>query len=108
MVLRNNQTEGIDYEETFAPVCKIVTVRSFLQVASSRDWEIHEMDVQNAFLHGDFDEEVYIKFPPGFRTSDTMQVYRRHKSLYGLCQASRCWFAKLSESLKEYDFVQDV
>ena len=108
VVLGNNQTEGIDYEETFAPVCKMVTVRSFLQVAASRDWEIHQMDVHNAFLHGDLDEEVYIKFPPGFRTPDTTQVCRLHKSLYGLRQAPRCWFAKLSESLKTYGFIQDV
>lgn len=108
VVVGNNQTEGVDYEETFAPVCKMVSVRNFLQVAVSRDWEIHQMDVHNAFLHGDLDEEVYIKFPPGFRTSDATQVCRLHKSLYGLKQAPRCWFAKLSESLKEYGFIQDV
>ena len=108
VVLGNNQTEGVDYEETFAPVCKMVSVRSFLQVTASRDWEVHQMDVHNAFLHGDLDEEVYIKFPPGFRTPDTTQVCRLHKSLYGLKQAPRCWFAKLSESLKEYGFIQDV
>lgn len=106
--LGNNQTEGVDYEENFAPVCKMVTVRSFLKVATSRDWEIHQMDVHNAFLHGNLEEEVYIKFPSGFRTDDATQVCRLHKSLYGLKQAPRCWFAKLSEALKRDGFIQDV
>ena len=65
------------------------------------------MDVHNAFLHGDLEEEVYIKFPPGFRTDDATQVCRLHKSLYGLKQAPRCWFAKLSEALKRDGFIQD-
>lgn len=69
-ILGNNQTEGVDYIETFAPVAKMVTVHAFLQHAASLDWEIHQMDVQNAFLHGDLDEEVYMQFSPGFRTND--------------------------------------
>lgn len=84
------------------------SVRLFLQVAVARDWEVHQMDVHNAFLHGDLMEEVYIKLPPGFRTKDKNQVCRLHKSLYGLRQAPRCWFAKLTTALKEYGFVQSV
>ncbi|KAG7598819.1 F-box associated interaction domain [Arabidopsis suecica] len=108
VVLGNNQTEGLDYTETFAPVCKMVTVRAFLDVSVSRDWEVHQMDVHNAFLHGDLDEEVFIRFPPGFRTDDKTQVCRLHKSLYGLKQAPRCWFAKLTTALKEYGFEQSL
>ena len=108
VVLKNNQTEGLDYTETFAPVCKMKTVTSFLEVSVSRDWEVHQMDVHNAFLHGDLDEEVFIRFPPGFRTNDKTQVCRLHKSLYGLKQAPRCWFAKLTTALKNYGFEQSL
>lgn len=66
------------------------------------------MDVHNAFLHGDLEEEVYIKLPPGFRTDDKSKVCLLHKSLYGLWQVPRCWFAKLSTALKDYGFEQCV
>lgn len=64
------------------------------------------MDVHNALLYGDLDEEVYMKLPPGFETSDPSLVCRLRKSLYGLKQAPRCWFAKLVSALKEYGFLQ--
>ncbi|CAL9239421.1 unnamed protein product [Arabidopsis halleri] len=108
VVLGNNNQEGIDYSETFAPVAKMITVRAFLQQAASLDWEVHQMDVHNAFLHGDLNEEVYMKFPPGFRTDDNTKVCRLRKSLYGLKQAPRCWFAKLGSAMKEYGFEQDI
>ncbi|KAG7598815.1 GAG-pre-integrase domain [Arabidopsis suecica] len=108
VVLGNNQTEGVDYSETFAPVAKMVTVRAFLQQVASLDWEVHQMDVHNAFLHGDLDEEVYMQFPPGFRPHDKTKVCRLRKSLYGLKQAPRCWFAKLTAALTDYGFIQDI
>lgn len=107
VVLGNNQTEGLDYNETYAPVAKMVTIRAFLQQAASLDWEVQQMDVHNAFLHGDFDEEVFMQFPPGFRTKDKTKVCRLHKSLYDLKQAPRCWFAKLGNAMKEFGFNQD-
>ena len=106
VVLGNHQQVGIDYHETFAPVAKMTTVRAFLAIAASKNWELHQMDVHNAFLHGDLDEEIYMKLPPGFESSDPSLVCRLRKSLYGLKQAPRCWFAKLVSALKGYGFLQ--
>nr|CAN82171.1 hypothetical protein VITISV_040546 [Vitis vinifera] len=106
VVLGNHQEAGIDYHETFSPVAKMTTVRAFLAIAASKNWELHQMDVHNAFLHGDLEEEVYMKLPPGFESSDPNLVCRLWKSLYGLKQAPRCWFAKLVTALKGYGFLQ--
>ena len=84
----------------------MATIRGFLAIAASKNGEVHQMDVHNAFLHGDLDEEVYMKVPPGFKNDDPNLVCRLKKSLYGLKQAPRCWFAKLAMALKRYGFVQ--
>lgn len=102
----NRQQAGIDFSETFAPTVKLVTVRAFLAVAAIKGFELHQMDVRNAFLHGDLAEEVYMTPPPGF--SSPGLVCRLQKSLYGLRQAPRCWFAKLSTALTTYGFTQSV
>jgi len=82
------QTYGIDYEETFAPVAKMNSVRTLLSCAINFDWDIYQMDVKNAFLHGDLQEEVYMHIPPGFETNQTNgKVLRLHRSLYGLKQS---------------------
>lgn len=99
VALGNRQIEGEDYGETFAPVAKMSTVRMFLKVAAGNDWPVYQMDVHNAFLHGDLDEEVYMKPPPSFYPDAGNKVCRLRKSIYGLKQAPRCWFEKLTKSL---------
>ncbi|CAA7012886.1 unnamed protein product [Microthlaspi erraticum] len=108
LVIRGDkQVEGRDYEETFAPVAKLTTIRMFLKVAAVKRWEVHQMDVHNAFLHGELEEEVYMKLPLGFHSQKKNVVCRLRKALYGLKQAPRCWFAKLTNALRGYGFSQE-
>ncbi|KAB2605310.1 hypothetical protein D8674_005027 [Pyrus ussuriensis x Pyrus communis] len=99
------QTYGIDYKETFAPVAKMNTVRVLLSVAVNHDWPLFQMDVKNAFLHGELQEEVYMKLPPGHpQEQETTKVCKLHKAIYGLKQSPRAWYAKLSSVLEVAGF----
>lgn len=103
---RYTQIEGEDFTKTFAPVAKMTTVRCLVTVAVSKGWSLHQMGVSNAFLHGDLHEEVYMEVPLGYKTQNKGLVCHLHKSLYGLKQGSRNWYAKLSEALTGYGFSQ--
>jgi len=106
VIFGNHQVARIDYIETFAPVAKMTIVGVFLVVSAAKNWEIYQMDVHNTFLHGDLEEEVYMKLPPGFQVSVPGKVCKLKKSLYGLKLTPRCWFAKLSAAFKGYRFQQ--
>ena len=80
------QEYGIDYEETFAPVARISSVRALLAVAATRKWDLFQMDVKNAFLNGELSEEVYMQPPPGLSV-DLNKVCHLRRALYGLKQA---------------------
>ncbi|GJZ69644.1 ribonuclease H-like domain-containing protein [Tanacetum coccineum] len=101
-----NQKEGIDYDETFSPVVKIVTVRCLINLAVQCDWPLFQLDINNAFLYGDLTETVYMKLPDGYFDKNDKRVCKLKKSLYGLKQAPRQWNAKLTQALVEDGFVQ--
>ena len=78
------QTYGIDYLEIFAPVAKLNSIRVLLSLAANRDWPLQHLDIKNAFLNGDLEEEVYMDAPPGFGENFGTNVCKLKKSLYGL------------------------
>jgi histone deacetylase 1/2 len=94
------QRYGIDYEDTFSPVVKIATVRAVLSIAISRGWCMRQLDVQNAFLHGILEEEVFMRQPPSFEDKNASNmVCKLDKAIYGLKQAPRAWYSELSTKL---------
>ena len=101
----NEQEEGIDYIETFSPVVRSATIRTILHIAVTKRWAMRQLDVQNAFLHGDLKETVFMRQPPGFEDLNKPDhVWRLKKAIYGLKQAPRAWFDKFSNFLIGFGF----
>ncbi|WVZ91395.1 hypothetical protein U9M48_037575 [Paspalum notatum var. saurae] len=99
------QEQGVDYDETFSPVIKPATIRVVLSIATSSSWPIHQLDVKNAFLHGNLAETVYCVQPSGFTDpTHPNHVCKLNKSLYGLKQAPRTWFLRFNNFLQSLGF----
>ena len=99
-----SQVEGIDYNETFAPMTKFNSIRLLLALAACYDWEIHQMDVKSAFLNGELDEEIYMQPPPGYKAAPNT-VWWLKKALYSLKQVSQEWYKTFSSKLKTLSFT---
>ncbi|GKC31858.1 retrovirus-related pol polyprotein from transposon TNT 1-94 [Tanacetum coccineum] len=103
------QEEGIDFEESFAPVARLEAIRIFIANAASKNMTVYQMDVKTAFLNGELKEEVYVSQPEGFVDPDhPHHVYRLKKALYGLKQAPRAWYDTLSKFLLAKGFSKGV
>ena len=106
------QREGLDFFGDFSPVAKTICEGSYCSCFNSQRWPLHQLDINNAFLHGDLEkEEVYMDLPLGYHskgesTSSTPMVCKLVKSFYGLKQASRQWNAKLSATISALGFKQ--
>ena len=92
------QFHGVEYTDTFSPVAKMDSIRLILDIAESRWWEVHHMDVKSDFIHGEIHEKIYMKHPECF-IHYTSLFWRLNKSLYGLKQSPRAWYAKMDNFL---------
>ena len=103
------QKEGIDYKETFSPVSKKDSLRIIMALVAHFDLELQQMDVKTAFLNGNLEEEVYMKQPEGFSSSNGEHlVCKLKKSIYRLKQGSRQWYLKFHDVISSCGFVENI
>jgi hypothetical protein len=99
------QVAGLDFEETFAPVARLESIRILLAYAAHHSFRLFQMDVKSAFLNGPIKEEVYVEQPPGFEDDRYPDhVFKLSKALYGLKQAPRAWYECLRDFLTANSF----
>nr|GFD36607.1 retrovirus-related Pol polyprotein from transposon TNT 1-94 [Tanacetum cinerariifolium] len=116
MVIRNKsrlvvrgyrQEEGLDFEESFAPVAKMEAIRIFLAYAAHKSFTMFQMDVKTTFLHDSLKKDGYVCQPEGFiDAGHPSHVYKLKKALYGLKQAPRVWYDELSMFLLQNNFFK--
>ena len=93
----HRQLEGIEYDETYAPVSRMTTLRLLFGMSAAKEWIVHQIDIKTAFLHGLADMDIYMNQPPGFVDGKGF-VCKLKKCLYGLKQSPRAWFFVLKKS----------
>eukprot|EP00253_Pinus_taeda_P017191 PITA_17191 len=99
--------EGIDYDETFAPVARYSSISSILALSTHMGWKIDQMDVKTTFLNGMIEEEVYIEKPEGFETFNREpHVYWLKRALYGIKQAPHAWYTRIDSYFIELGFTK--
>lgn len=105
MVIKGcSQKKGVDYDEVYAPVARLSTVRTLLSLIINKDLYTRQIDVRNASLHGNMKEEIYMKQPLGFEESAN-KVCRLNKSLYGLKQVPKIWNERFNEIMIKQGFL---
>ena len=98
------QVHGVDYDETYAPVAKLTSLRLVLAISALLGFDVHQMDVETAFLNADLKEEVYITIPEGIQRTDGCNCFRLNKALYGLKQSPREWYNNINAILQSFGF----
>ncbi|CAL9021871.1 unnamed protein product [Prunus brigantina] len=102
-----SQKPGVDYNETFAPVARLDTIRTLIALAAQKSWQLYQLDVKSAFLNGILEEEVYVDQPEGFVVKGSeSKVYKLHKALYGLKEAPRAWYSEIDGYFAECGFTK--
>ncbi|KAI5320266.1 hypothetical protein L3X38_039974 [Prunus dulcis] len=105
----HSQKPGIDYNETFAPVARLDTIRTLIALAAQKEWNLFQLDVKSAFLNGILKEEVYVEQPQGYvQESKETKVYRLNKALYGLKQAPRAWYDEIDAYFNTAGFKKNL
>jgi Reverse transcriptase (RNA-dependent DNA polymerase)/gag-polypeptide of LTR copia-type/Integrase core domain/GAG-pre-integrase domain len=99
-----SQIPGRDFDETFAPTVKLSTLRALFALAAIKNMEIHQMDVNNAYLNGTLARPVYMRLPAGFASPDMKMVMKLKKGLYGLRQSGRIWYCLMRKELIKLGF----
>ena len=101
------QVEGVNYEETFAPIARYTSICSIISILAEMGWKIHQMDVKTTFLNGFIKEEVYIEQPQGFEVHrKESRVCRSKKALYGLKKPPRAWYSRIDTYLQQLGFTK--
>ncbi|GJW16019.1 retrovirus-related pol polyprotein from transposon TNT 1-94 [Tanacetum coccineum] len=104
-----NQQEGIDFDETYAPVARLESIRILLAYACAHDFKLYQMDVKSAFLNGFINEEVFVAQPPGFIDFEKPNhVFKLKKALYGLKQAPKAWYDRLKAFLINHNYTMGL
>ncbi|KAM0961159.1 hypothetical protein ACFX13_020902 [Malus domestica] len=103
------QKPGLDYNETYAPVARLDTIRTLIALAAHKSWKLYQLDVKSAFLNGVLQEEVYVEQPEGFVVKGKEEkVYKLPKALYGLKQAPRAWYGEIDNYFTQCDFEKSL
>ncbi|CAL2229031.1 unnamed protein product [Prunus armeniaca] len=103
------QNPGLDYNETYAPVTRLDTIRTLITLAAQKSWKLYQLDVKSAFLNGVLQEEVYVEQPKGFVVKGKEEkVYNLHKALYGLKQAPRAWYGDIDNYFPQCGFKKSL